>query len=241
VPFDLVFDEHLADLSKYRVLVLPDSECLSDAQLASIRRFVENGGGMVAIGQAGLYDEWRRLRVQAGLADLIDGQHPARAYEERVGHTETAGEPVRKQAGKGRSVYLPALRFDGTLPEFGNYFRVDNRFWKKPRNWQEFTDAIRWAGNGEASLQIDGPDYLVANVVAQPAQRRMMIHLVNYNARQAALADPVRVTLRSPVKGVRLYSPDLEQPQTMETRSANETVTFAAPAFRVYSIAVVSW
>jgi hypothetical protein len=28
IPFDLIFDEHLADLSKYRVLVLPDTECL---------------------------------------------------------------------------------------------------------------------------------------------------------------------------------------------------------------------
>jgi beta-galactosidase GanA len=64
IPFDLIFDEHLSDLSKYKVLVLPETECLSDAQLASIRSFVAGGGGLVATGQAGLYDQWRRVRVQ---------------------------------------------------------------------------------------------------------------------------------------------------------------------------------
>ena len=53
IPFDLVFDEHLEDLSKYRVLILPDSECLSDPQLAAVRAFVEKGGGLLAIGQSG--------------------------------------------------------------------------------------------------------------------------------------------------------------------------------------------
>ena len=64
IPFDLVFDAHLANLAKYRALVLPESECLSDAQLASIRRFAEKGGGLVVIGRSGLYDQWRRVRVQ---------------------------------------------------------------------------------------------------------------------------------------------------------------------------------
>lgn len=60
IPFDLVFDEHLGDLSKYRVLTLPDLLCLSDSQLVTIRESFENGGGLVASGQAGVYDEWRR-------------------------------------------------------------------------------------------------------------------------------------------------------------------------------------
>ena len=34
VPFDLVFDEGLRDLSKYKVLILPNTECLSDAQIS---------------------------------------------------------------------------------------------------------------------------------------------------------------------------------------------------------------
>ncbi|MGD0125693.1 MAG: alpha-amylase family protein, partial [Terriglobia bacterium] len=126
IPFELVFDNTppLAPLpvrggesgvgqaSTLRVLVLPDSECLSDEQLARIRSFVEQGGGLVAIGQAGLYDEWRRLRPEPGLKRLVDGQLRARDYEEEVQEAATAGHAQRKTFGKGRVAYLPAVEFD---------------------------------------------------------------------------------------------------------------------------------
>ncbi len=44
IPFDIVFNENLRDLSKYRVLVLADQECLNDNQLELMRRFVQQGG-----------------------------------------------------------------------------------------------------------------------------------------------------------------------------------------------------
>jgi hypothetical protein len=49
-----------------------------------------------------------------------------------------------------RRDYLPALRFDGPLPQFGNYYRVDARFWKNPANARQFLDGVAWARNGEA-------------------------------------------------------------------------------------------
>ncbi|PYV26099.1 MAG: hypothetical protein DMG24_07815 [Acidobacteria bacterium] len=48
VPFDIIFDDNLKDLRKYRVLVLADQECLDDEKLGLIRKFVENGGSLVA-------------------------------------------------------------------------------------------------------------------------------------------------------------------------------------------------
>jgi hypothetical protein len=244
IPFDLVFDEHLADLSKYRVLVLPDSECLSDGQVAAIRRFVQNGGGLVAIGQSGLYDQWRRVRVRPGLQDLVDGQNAARGYEERVERLATASEPpVRKQVGKGRSVYLESLRFDGALPEMGNYFQIGNRFWKRPQNWREFTDAIRWAANEEMPVQVAAGEHLVLNMVSQPERKRWMIHLVNYNARRAPLSAPVEVTCRTPAaaREVRLYSPDRKDAPAIEVKNRAGAAVFTVPPVEVYSMAVVSW
>jgi hypothetical protein len=243
IPFDLIFDEHLADLSKYRVLVLPDSECLSDTQLAFIRRFVQNGGGLVAIGQAGLYDEWRRVRVKAGLEGLIDGQPRARGYEENVMRTERTGKPVQKETGQGRSVYLPALQFDGPMPEMENYFRIENRFWKRPKNWEELVNAIDWTTRGNIAVRISGPEYLVANVVSQPDKRRRMLHLLNYNARKAALSAAVEVKCQvpAPAKEVRLISPDIDQPQVLEFNNERSSVTVSVPAVKTYSIVAVSW
>lgn len=68
VPYDLIFDAQLSGLSKYRALVLPAQECLSDAQIAVIRKFVEGGGGLVQTGETAAYDQWRRRRAKPGLA-----------------------------------------------------------------------------------------------------------------------------------------------------------------------------
>jgi hypothetical protein len=246
IPFDLVFDDHLKDLSKYRVLILPDSECLSDEQLAAVRSFVEKGGGLLAIGQSGLYDEWRRLRVRPGLTGLVDGQVRARGYEENVRRTETTGAPVRKQVQQGRAVYIPGLRFDGAMPERENYSSISARYWKLPRNWQEVADSVRWLAQYELPASISGPAYLVGNLVSQPDKRRAMVHLVNYNRRTTTSIKSVEVRYRLPrgekVKDVRIYSPDSDgAPVTLSATASGAEAVFTVPEVKVYSIAVVSW
>jgi hypothetical protein len=265
IPFDLIFEEHLSDLSKYKVLVLPETECLSDAQLASIRSFVAKGGGLVATGQTGLYDQWRRVRVQPGLKSLIDSQPPARDFGEELTLSDNAGlsldseagvqgatglsvrqtdVPAQKEYEKGRVVYIPAVRFDGPLPQFGAYFTVDFRFWKLPKNAREIADGVRWAARNDIPVQVSGPAYLVSNLVQQPKQRRMMVHLVNYNARKVTSLGPVQVVCRLPqgqtAKEVRIYSPDGDGPRTVEIKQSAAGVSFAAPV-KTYSIAVIKW
>ncbi len=244
IPFRLIFDADLADLSAYRVVILPESECLSDAQVAAIRKFVENGGGLVVIGRAGLYDRWRRVRVKPGLAGLVDRQPPARDYEERVVRQEARGEPMRKQAGRGRVFYLPALRFDGKLPEFGGYFHVDSRFWKRPANWKEFADGVEWAANSAPLLHVEGPEFLVANTVEQRARRKAAIHLVNYNARGGPLQN-VAVSFRLPQgvspATVRMIGPDLAEGRELKFENRGGAIAFAVPQVNAYAIAVVEW
>lgn len=54
-----------------RVLILPNVGAMSDGQAASIRRFVDNGGSLVATGDTGLYDEEGNPRPDFALADLF--------------------------------------------------------------------------------------------------------------------------------------------------------------------------
>jgi hypothetical protein len=245
IPFQLVFDEPLPDLSKLQVLVLPDSECLSDEQLARIRSFVEQGGGMVAIGQAGLYDEWRRLRPEPGLKGLVDGQTGARDYEEQVEETVAAGASQRKNYGKGRVVYLPAVQFDGSLPEAEPYFNISNRFWKRPRNWEEISTAIRWAANADLPLEVDGPDFLVANLVEQGARQRRLIHLVNYDARNTPAISSLRCTARVPsgkvVRDVKIFEVDADSPRPLDFSPGPSSATITIPEMKTYAVIAVSW
>jgi hypothetical protein len=63
------------------VLVLPNIGALADAHVASIRRFVERGGALIATGQTSLFDEWGDPRPDFALGDLFgvsrDGSAPA--------------------------------------------------------------------------------------------------------------------------------------------------------------------
>jgi glycosyl hydrolase family 42 (putative beta-galactosidase) len=245
IPFDLVFDEHLADLSKYKVLVLPDSECLSDEQLGYIRRFVENGGGLLVSGQAGLYDEWRRVRVQPGLAGLVDGQRMPRGYQENVMQEQVSGSGTRKEVGKGRVVYFPAIQFDGQMPPYGNYFEIRNQYWKLPKNYQELTDGVRWAAKDDIPVTISGPLYLVANVVEQRDKRRIMVHLMNYNVRNVPKVESVKVACRLPggaaAKGVKAYSPDMDTPQSLDVTAGSSGSSFTVPEVKTYTMLVVNY
>ena len=235
----------MGERSTLQVLVLPDSECLSDEQLARIRSFVERGGGLVAIGQAGLYDEWRRLRPEPGLKGLIDGQAPARDYEEEVQETAATGHSQRKTFGKGRVVYLPAIEFDGAMPEVEPYFNISNRFWKRPQNWEELIAAVRWAANAELPFEVSGPDFLVANLVEQDTRQRRLLHLVNYDAAGTPALSALQCTVRVPggkmVKEVTMYEVGAEAPRPIDFTSGPSSAKFMIPEMKIYAIVAVSW
>ena len=244
VPFALIFDEHLANLSKYSAVILPNSECLSDEQIRQIRDFVENGGGLVATEQAGLYDEWRRQRTEPGLKGLVDSQVAGKGYQERVLESEIpSGLPVRKTVGSGRVIYFPAIEFDGPQPPHKPYFKIDNSFWKRPKHWEELISGIRWAAKDNIPVEVSGPEFLAMNLVAQPEKRRMMIHFVNYNCARVPQIESIDVSCRPPagaaIRQVTLYSPESEAPLDLNVAAQNST--FTVPKVGTYAMVVVSF
>lgn len=59
------------DASQFSVLLLPNLAVMLDAQVASVRRFVERGGNLVATGETSLFNEWGEARDDFGLADIL--------------------------------------------------------------------------------------------------------------------------------------------------------------------------
>jgi hypothetical protein len=246
VPFDLIFDEHLKDLKKYATLILPDSECLSDEQLAIIRRYVKEGGGLVATEQTGLYDQWRRVRTTPGLHGLVDGQLLGSDYQELViSRMSPTGSVVRKHVGQGRVAYIPQIEFDGPLPPPQPYFAITNIFWKRPKNWKEVVDSVRWAAAGNIPLAVDGPDFLVANCTIQKGSRRVLIHLLNYNVDQVSTLAAIRFRVALPdgkeALKAEFYSPEIyvSRPLQFEVVAHENEVTL--PEMRTYAVISVEW
>jgi len=247
IPFQLMFDEQLAALppSEAGVLILPNSECLSDNQIAAIRRFVEAGGGLIVIGASGMYDEWRRLRVTPGLQGLVDRQDRGASYEvETEASAAASGVPLRREVGHGRVLYVPGLQFDGPLPATEPYFTIGKAFWKRPSNWQQLIDGIAWASRGNLPLNVSGPDYLVANLVEQPQQCRRFVHLVNLDVKNAPFVENTEVRCipcrRKAVHAIRLCSPESEAVRDLSCRMDSGSVSFTVPRFNAYCMIEVS-
>jgi hypothetical protein len=106
------------------VLVLPNVGALSDAQVATLRRFVERGGSLVATGDTSRCVEWGRPSEDFALAVLFGCRKPgnARASADQArgagGRTDAAFAP-----SPGGHTYLrlsPELRARVDGPEIGD-------------------------------------------------------------------------------------------------------------------------
>ena len=69
-PFDVVADLDEQTLGGYRTLVLPNVACLSEEEIATIDRFVEAGGRLLATHESSFYDQDGQARGGPGLGCL---------------------------------------------------------------------------------------------------------------------------------------------------------------------------
>ena len=77
LPLDVIMEsdvENIQTLSRYKVLILPNAACLSLKSNETIRAFVKAGGGLVALHESSICNEFGDHRVDFGLADVY-GAH----------------------------------------------------------------------------------------------------------------------------------------------------------------------
>jgi hypothetical protein len=73
LPVTVINDWNLnaTDLARYQVLILPNTACLDDHQVAAIERFVSAGGGLVASLDTSLFNEFGDPRKNFALAKVF--------------------------------------------------------------------------------------------------------------------------------------------------------------------------
>ncbi len=239
VPFDIIFDDNLKDLSKYRVLVLADQECLNDDKLDLIRKFVQGGGGLVATEHASLYTEWRQRRRDFGLKDLLQVDAPP-WHDARVPEETLRIAPVRRVVGLGRVAYLPEIK---PLVEKPAANRMTSEYWKLPVNWKELVDTVEWATGGRFSMEVGAPLTVVSELMIQKQKDSLLVHLLNYAAAETPPVKNIQVNLQIPagknLAGVWLFSPDEEALQSPPTTMKNGRLAFTVPQMKTYVVAAI--
>jgi hypothetical protein len=72
IPYLPVHADHIErDAPLFSALILPNLAAMSDEQVASVRRFVKGGGGLLATGESSLLDQWGDPRPDFALSDLF--------------------------------------------------------------------------------------------------------------------------------------------------------------------------
>jgi len=95
VPLDLIDDRCIVDgiLDRYRLIILPNSACLSDSCAQKLLEFVRRGGNLIASFETGLYDERGRRRSRGALDEAFGvtragvGISPPRQWDYLFDHT----------------------------------------------------------------------------------------------------------------------------------------------------------
>ena len=238
IPFDIIFDDQLKNLSKYKVLILADQECLSDEKLDLIRAFAEQGGGLVATEFTSLYTEWRERQRDFGLKDLFKVNPPD--WNGRGSQESVLNIPVQRNlAGKGKVVYIPEIRPSIPKPLTA---AMTSQYWKLPVNWNELIESVKWASGNSLSVSIQAPLSVTMELVEKEDQSAMILHLLNFDYRNSPVKN-IKVDIVVPdgkrVTQVTALTPDDSNVEILQFKAEEKRVIFTVPQLVVYNMMVI--
>jgi hypothetical protein len=238
IPFDIIFDDNLKDLSKYKVLVLADQECLSDEKLDLIRTFVNQGGGLVATEHSSLLTEWRQRKRDFGLNDLFQVKAPE--WHGSSSPEDILNIPVQKsQVGKGRVVYIPEVKPSVPKPPT---VAMTSRYWKLPVNWKELIESIQWASGNNLSLNVEAPLTVTMELTQKEDKSALILNLVNFDSKVLSVKN-IKVDIQVPegkkVTQVTVMTPDGRDDEIIQCKENGQRAVFTVPQLSIYNLVVM--
>lgn len=96
--FDVIDDYYIEnqDLSKYDLIILPNTACLSELEEGRIKSYVENGGNIITTYDTSYYDELGRQREHLLLKDVLGIEKVIGTEYYRCDHIEIEESAVTK-------------------------------------------------------------------------------------------------------------------------------------------------
>jgi len=211
------FDFH-EKMSGFKVLCLVNEAGMTDQQADAVRKFVADGGGLIATGETSLYDEKAQRRADFALKDLFGAsfvdtlsagemavefdssgkvtkglENPQLVYDEPI----VVVNPLEgKVAGwiVDKNKRIPAV-ITNTYGK-GRVVYIPARFDSlqceklSPAIEKLFANSVNWVTQGEVPVQINAQAVVGVTLFDQPDRR--MLHLLNYNAGTMQDYQPVK-------------------------------------------------
>ena len=136
------------DLSRFRVLLAPGMDCISDEQVIKLKQYVSNGGTLYITGEAGQLTSYGEPRTVWAFADVMGSDALIKAENTDV---------VEAKLGKGRIMY-GAKRYG--LNDFCKSYTIENIY--------QFTPDPDQTALNEKTLRIVIGDKLSFEAVTMP-------------------------------------------------------------------------
>lgn len=150
IPYLPIHADHIdRDTGDLALLILPSLGAMTDEQCASVRRFVERGGGLIASGETSRYDVWGNPRPDFALADLF-GVHATSTHHGSLGTADVSWETWAKHT------YLrlrPELRAGVYGPQVGSEPTISDQRHPALQGFDD-TDILPFGGR----LEVVHPD-----------------------------------------------------------------------------------
>lgn len=266
IPFDIIYDEQMDGIGRYRAIILPGQESLSNAWMDKLTAYARSGGTVLFTGNTADYNDWREMRTTNPLLALMGlpshRRMLGREEEETLSHSQGSAPAAVsvKAIGKGKLVYIPEIvpglagsmetRRGGIAGDEtasyasqahgGTFSPAD---WVLPKNHLEIREAI--AGNLSEPLSIttEAPLTTVMEIWTRPKSNETIVHFVNFDT--ATVPAPFQVRLRNQFSGrkaasVSYFTPEADEPRKLEFTEQNGVIAFTTPLAKVYSMVVIS-
>ncbi|MGH9327220.1 MAG: beta-galactosidase [Terriglobia bacterium] len=265
IPFDLIFDEQMDRINRYRAVILAGQESLSQAWITKLTAYARNGGTVLFTGNTAYYNDWREARSTnpvLALMGLPSRQFPQRREPQASRSHRLAPSAISAKAvGNGKMVYIPEIvpgligsagagrrGFAGDETAFyasnGRRSNFPASEWVLPKNHEEIRQAIVTNLREPLSISTEAPLTTVMELLRRPKTNETIVHFVNFD--DNTVPAPFQVQLRNQFSGLKaasvsFFTPEADEPRKVTFTEQNGWITFLAPAAKIYSMIVVSY
>jgi hypothetical protein len=174
IQHTFVLDDALLnqDLSRFRVLLAPGIDCLSDEQITKIKHYVNNGGTLFITGDAGTLTSYGEPRPAWAFADILGSDALTKAQSTDI---------VKANFGKGKVVYC-AKRYG--INDFCNSFTLGRTYQFTPDEKQTAVHEkiLRQVIGNELSFEaVSIPQKVLTSVYneTRDGKKMTLVHLLN--------------------------------------------------------------
>jgi hypothetical protein len=247
LQWDNVIETTLDNLSRYQLLILPDTMSVPESCLKQIAAYVHGAGRLLVVGQALSHDEWGRGRPRSVGAVGISGSGESSSNFGRAVKGNYDKAIIAAWLGLGQKDEERIFTFPRLLHphpyvwDAGSSDRpiLDSSYHALPLNNNDFIARVVEALPEPPIVEFTSGNhspYVIPTLLRSLRDGSISLHLLNYKTDEKVAAQTLRLRLpkNAQVKRAKPISPDHERMEDLHLEQGDGFVTIELPSFQRY-------